>query len=54
VPDELGVDTAFAHTARDQLRVLAAEIDYEYRPVFNRREGNDVRRLSGDSSEPLW
>ena len=29
--DELGVDATLTHTARDQLRVLAAEVDDEHR-----------------------
>ena len=53
VADELGVDAALAHATRDQLRVLAAEVDNEHRPVLRSRERHDVRRLSGDSSAPL-
>ena len=51
--DELRVDAALAHAARDQLRVLAAEVDHQHRPVLHGRELDDVRRLSGDSSAPL-
>ena len=31
--DDLGVDAALAHAARDQLRVLGAEVDHQHRPV---------------------
>ena len=34
VADELGVDAALAHAARDQLRVLAAEVEHEHRPLL--------------------
>ena len=34
VADELRVDAALAHAARDQLRVLAAEVEDEHRPVL--------------------
>ena len=34
MPDELGVDAALTHTARDQLRILAAEVENENRPLF--------------------
>jgi hypothetical protein len=53
VADELGVDAALAYAARDQLRVLPAEVEDEYGTLFSYRERNDVRRLSGDSSAPL-
>ena len=39
VRDELRVDAALAHAARDQLRVLAAEVDHQHRPVL-RPAGN--------------
>jgi hypothetical protein len=51
--DELGVDAALADAACDQLRVLTAEVENQDRPLLRQREGNDVRRLSGDSSAPL-
>ena len=38
VADELGVDAALAHAARDQLRVLATEIENEHRPVLPGRK----------------
>jgi hypothetical protein len=53
VTDELRVDAALPHAACDQLRVLTAEVDDQYRPVVFNRELDDVRRLSGDSWEPL-
>ena len=34
VSDELGVDAALADAARDQLGVLAAEVEDEHRPVL--------------------
>jgi hypothetical protein len=37
VADELRVDPALAHAARDQLRVLAAEIEHEHGPLLSRR-----------------
>jgi hypothetical protein len=36
VADELGVDPALADPARDQLRVLAAEVDHEDRTFLGR------------------
>ena len=46
VADELRVDAALAHAARDQLRVLPAEIQNQHRPLFGRgflgRERNDL------------
>ena len=45
--DELRVDTRLAHASRDQLAVLAAEIDDEDRPLLRRRlrggERDDLR-----------
>ena len=52
VADELGVDAALAHAPRDQLRVLAAEVENEDRPVLPGRELNDLCLLSADSSAP--
>jgi hypothetical protein len=37
--DELRVDPALPDAARDQLRVLAAEVDDENRPLLARRVG---------------
>jgi hypothetical protein len=52
--DELRVDAALAHASRDQLCVLAAEVEDEDRALLRGWERNDVRaRLSGDSSAPL-
>jgi hypothetical protein len=34
---ELRVDAALANPARDQLRVLPAEVDHEHRTFFGRR-----------------
>ena len=46
VRDELGVDAALAHAARDQLRVLAAEVDDEdwalLRRGFLQRQRDDL------------
>jgi hypothetical protein len=58
VADELRVDAALAHPARDQLRVLPPEVEDEHRAVVCDRKLDDVRqlrdeRLSGDSSAPL-
>jgi hypothetical protein len=53
VADQLRVDPALAHAPGDQLRVLAAEVEDEDRPVIRDRKVDDVRRLSGDSSAPL-
>ena len=39
VTDELGVDAALTNTPRDQLRVLAAEVEDENRTLFGRRLG---------------
>ena len=36
VRDELRVDARLAHAPRDQLRVLAAEVDDEHRPLLRR------------------
>jgi hypothetical protein len=40
---ELRVDAALAHPARDQLRVLAAEIYDEDRPLISRRLADGER-----------
>jgi hypothetical protein len=49
VPDELGVDPAVADAPRDQLRVLAAEVEHEHGPLLGallgRRERDDLRSL---------
>ena len=50
--DELGVDAALAHAARDQLRVLPSEIEYEHRPLLLAGKRDDARLLSADSSAP--
>ena len=34
VRDELGVDARVADAARDQLRVLAAQVEHEHRPLL--------------------
>ena len=52
VADELGVDAALAHAARDQLRVLAAEVENENGPVAPDRQLDDLGLLSADSSAP--
>jgi hypothetical protein len=57
VADELGVDAALADAARDQLRVLAAEVDDEDGPLLElrlrRRELDDLRALrAGNSALP--
>ena len=52
--DELRVDTCLAHAARDQLRVLAAEVDHEHRPLLGeqfRPQWNDVS-CAGNSARP--
>ena len=41
--DELRVDPRLAHPARDQLRVLAAEVDDEHRPLLRASLGNRKR-----------
>ena len=50
VRHELRVDAALAHAARDQLRVLAAAVENEHRPLFGgrlrRRKRDDVAQLS--------
>jgi hypothetical protein len=52
VRDELGVDARLAHAARDQLAVLAAEVQDEHRALLRRGlrcgEGKDLSL--GDSS----
>jgi hypothetical protein len=52
VRDELGVDTRLADAAGDQLRVLAAEVDDEDRPLFRSGfwKGGE---LSAGNSAPL-
>ena len=54
VPDELRVDARLAHTPRDQLAVLPAEVDDEdgafFRCGLGRRKRNDLRHLSAGSS----
>jgi hypothetical protein len=53
MPDEFGVDAALADPARDQLRVLTAEVDDEDRPLFGNLEVDDPGGLlNGDSSGP--
>jgi hypothetical protein len=52
VPDELGVDTALANAPGNQLRVLAAQIDDDDRPLL-RRTLWQRQDFSGDSSAPL-
>ena len=52
VPDELGVDTALANAPGNQLRILAAQIDDENRPLL-RRTLWQRQDFSGDSSAPL-
>ena len=53
VRNELGVDAALAHAARDQLRVLPTEVDDEHRAVLRPRL-RKVQNLgvSADSSAP--
>ena len=56
--DDLRVDASLAHPARDQLAVLAAEVEHEHRALLGRRrrdrEGEDFRALShaGNSVRP--
>jgi len=54
VRDELGVDARLPDAARDQLRVLAAEVDDEdgalLRGGFRKRD--DVRVSAGNSAPP--
>jgi hypothetical protein len=52
VADEFGVDAALAYAPRDQLRVLAAEVENENRPVLVAGKRKDLRLLSADSSAP--
>ena len=52
VADELRVDPALAHAARDQLRVLTTEIENEDRPVLPGGELQNLCLLSADSSAP--
>jgi hypothetical protein len=53
VRHELGVHPRLAHAARDQLRVLAAEVDDEDGAFLRRRLGRGERKhLSADSSAP--
>ena len=54
--DELRVDPRLAHAARDQLRVLPAEVDHQHRPLLGERlrpqwttlAAAVVRRVLGD------
>ena len=52
--DELRVDARLAHAARDQLRVLAAEIDDEHRTLLGDGSGRSCDDLSraGNSVRP--
>ena len=54
MPHELGVHPRFAHAARDQLAVLAAEVDHEHRTLLRGRlrggETCDSAIVSGGSS----
>jgi hypothetical protein len=52
VADELGVDPALADAPGDQLRVLAAEVEDEDRPVVPNGQLDDAGLLSADSSAP--
>jgi hypothetical protein len=52
VADELRVDPALADPARDQLRVLAAEVDDEDGPVVSLRERDDDAIREGNSATP--
>ncbi len=58
VPDELGVDARLANATRDELAVLAAEVDDEDRTLFGRgfggRERDDLGHVSAGSSERPW
>ena len=58
VRDELGVDARLAHAARDQLRVLAAEVDHQHRPLLGERlEAPELERddlTHGGSSARPW
>jgi hypothetical protein len=59
VRHELRVDARLADATRDQLAVLAAEVEDEHGPLLGRRLGarerNDLGRLShGGSSAPPW
>ena len=51
VADELGVHAALANAPRNQLGVLAAEIDDEHRPLL-RRTLWQRQDFSADSSAP--
>jgi hypothetical protein len=54
VRDELGVDPRLADAARDQLRVLAAEVDDEDGALLGRRLGkrDDLGVSAGNSAPP--
>jgi hypothetical protein len=52
--DELRIDTALPDTARDQLRVLAAEVDDEDRAVVALRQRDDVGAMKSGNSAPPW
>ena len=45
VTDELGVDTCLAHATRDQLAVLAAEVEHEHRAILRNRLRRRNREL---------
>jgi hypothetical protein len=52
--DELRIDAALPDTARDQLRVLAAEVDDEDGALLGRRLGkrDDLGVSAGNSAPP--
>ena len=55
VPHELGIDAALAHAARDQLRVLAAEVEHEHRALLRELLGRaqcDDLTHAGSSVRP--
>ena len=54
VRDELRVDARLAHAARDQLRVLPAEVEHEHGPLL--RERVQLVNFSGHHREhlPVW
>ncbi len=55
VRHELRVDARLAHAARDQLAVLAAEVQHEHRPLLRRslrRRERDDLSLGGNSARP--
>jgi hypothetical protein len=52
VADELRIDTALPDAPRDQLRVLAAEVDNENGAIAALRKRNDDAIQDGNSATP--